>query len=306
MNLVTTLRELWRLRRSVAIIATVAILAGLFVLFRPGLPPQSRQYAVGVSTAQILVDTPSSQVVDVSPKGSDLLGLQANLLASLMVDGTIRADIAQRAGIPASKLVGVTSAVTEPSATGPAPVSAPSGANAYVLNTQILTDAAGDNLPIIQLSAQAPTAAAANRLANAAIAGLSAYVSTRAAAERIPDSDRLQITGLNATPGTTDDRGPTGTVAAIIMFVVFFLGCCFLLGGQGLVRAWRAAAASERQDALEAENPAPAPAPREDAAVSLVTPLESHDGDVAFPAVTDTESDVTMWLDARAELFGSR
>ncbi len=301
MNVVTTLRELWRLRRWVAIIAAVAVMAGGLVLLRPGLPPQSRQYQVGVSTAQILVDTPSSQVVDVSPKGSDLLGLQANLLASLMVDGTIRTDIAQRAGVPASKLVGVTSAVTEPSATGPTPVSAPSGPNAYVLNTQILTDAAGDNLPIIQLSAQAPTAAAANRLANAAIAGLSAYVNTRAAAERIPDSDRLQITGLNASPGTTDQRGPTATVAAVVVLVVLMLGCGFLLGGFALVRGWHAAAASEK---LAAEEPEPASAPQQDLGVALISPLEPRDDDALLAA--DAESDDTVWLDRRAELFGSR
>ena len=44
-------------------------------------------YLVGVATTRVLIDTPSSQVVDVSPKGSDTLGVRANLIASLMVDG---------------------------------------------------------------------------------------------------------------------------------------------------------------------------------------------------------------------------
>ena len=69
-------------------------------------PPKSQSYDVGVATAQVLVDTPQSQVVgdssSISPGGSQTLGTlgtQANLLADLMVEGTIKADIAQRAGL---------------------------------------------------------------------------------------------------------------------------------------------------------------------------------------------------------------
>lgn len=236
------LRELWRLRRYVAGVCVLALLAGAALI--------SREYTVGTATARILVDTPSSQVADVSPKGVGLVALQANLLATVMVDGTIKSAIARRVGVKPDQLVGVTTAATEPSTgsstSGPAPVSAPSGPNVYALTTQILTDNSGNNLPIIQLSAQAPTATSATRLADAATASVSDYVASKAAAERIPNSHRLQINALNASPAGTDVRGPSKIIGVVVVFVVILLGCAAILGIQALVRGWRAASARER------------------------------------------------------------
>ena len=100
MDTVTILRDLWRLRRAVVIVALLALITGTAVLYKISFPPEleGRRYEVGVATARILVDTPSSQVVEVAPKGSDSLGVRANLLASLMVDGVVKSAIAQSRG----------------------------------------------------------------------------------------------------------------------------------------------------------------------------------------------------------------
>src|SRR4051795_13317546 len=114
---VTILRELWRVRLLVAGVALFAVLAGFVVLFKvPSF--QSRRSEVGVATARILVDTPNSQVVEVAPKGSDTLGVRANLLASLMVDGVVKEAIARRAGLPPKRLIGITEADSEPASVG--------------------------------------------------------------------------------------------------------------------------------------------------------------------------------------------
>lgn len=124
------LRELWRRRRHVACVCAVAVLAGIAVMYKvPSF--QSRQYSVGVATAQILVDTPSSQVAAVTPRGSNTVGAQANLISSLMVDGAIKSEIAQRAGLRPNQLFGVSSGATQPTASGPAPVS-PHRASAHM------------------------------------------------------------------------------------------------------------------------------------------------------------------------------
>lgn len=238
------LRELWRLRRYVIGVGVLALLAGLAVMYR--IPSfESRQYQVGVATAQILVDTPSSQVVAVAPRGSGTTGVQANLLSSLMVDGVIKATIANQAGIQPNQLVGVTNGATQPSSAGPTPISAPSGPDAFVLTTQVLTDSAGDNLPIIQVGAQAPTSAAASRLAGAAISGVRDYLNSKAALERTPTADRLRITGL-ASQATTETRGPSNAIVLLIVIVVFGLGCAGMLAVQQLIRGWRAASAGEQ------------------------------------------------------------
>src|SRR5262245_43707122 len=110
MDTVTILRDLWRHRLLVAGVYLLAVLAGVAVLYKISFPPklEGRKYDVGVAQARILLDTPSSQVVDVAAKGSDSLGVRANLIASLMVDGNVEAAIARRAGLQPDTLIGMT------------------------------------------------------------------------------------------------------------------------------------------------------------------------------------------------------
>ncbi len=248
MSTVSILRRLWRHRILVAIALIVAMLAGTAVVYQlPGF--QSRKYDVGIVTAHILVDTPNSQIVQVSPRGTATLGEQTLLLASLMVDGTIKSAIAQKAGLPASKLVGINAAVTEPGASGPSPVIAPSGRHAYVITTQVMTDSAGNNLPIIALEAQAPTSGAAEKLASATLSALRDYLSSRAEVEQVAETNRLQVGELGLFQATTQSMGPSNSLGVIVFLLVFFLGCGLIIGVPSLRRAWRAAGQREREAA---------------------------------------------------------
>ena len=251
MDTVTILRDLWRLRVFVAAMCVLALLGAAAVALKlPSL--ESRRYAVGVATAQILVDTPSSQVVNVAPKGADTTGGRADLLATLMVNGGIKTTIAQLAGVQPNQIVGVTTAATDPSATA---VSPPSGPGVYVLKTQVLSDSTGNQLPVIELSTQAPNRDGAEKLADAAIAGLSQYLNSKAAKERIPDADRLQVDSLGAPQATAAARGPSNLIAALVFVVILGLGCAGILAVRAVVRGWRAAALTEEleQDAQHAE-----------------------------------------------------
>jgi hypothetical protein len=242
LDTVTILRDLWRLRSAVVMVALLALIAGTAVIYKVSVPAdlESRRYEVGIATARILVDTPSSQVVEVAPKGSDSLGVRANLLASLMVDGVVKAAIAQRAGLPPRKLIGITEAATEPS-----PVAKPPSPRDFVLTTRVVTNAGGDQLPIIEVDAQAPDRAGAARLGAAAIAGLRDYLDSKAARQRIADANRLHVTGLGAPQATTEARGPSTTLAIVLAFVIFAFGCVSILAILALVRSWRAASSRE-------------------------------------------------------------
>lgn len=248
MDTVTILRDLWRLRSAVVMVALLALTAGTAVIYRISVPPdlESRRYEVGVATARILVDTPSSQVVEVAPKGSDSLGVRANLLASLMVDGVVKAAIARRAGLPPRKLIGITEAATEPS-----PVSKPPTRRDFVLTTRVVTNAGGDQLPIIEVYAQAPDGAGAAALSAAAVAGLRDYLDSQAARQRIADADRLRVTGLGAPRATTEVRGPSAALAIVLAIVIFGLGCAMILAILALVRSWRAATAREQDEEVD-------------------------------------------------------
>jgi hypothetical protein len=245
MNTVTILRNLWHRRRFVVVVALVALLVALVVGFKvPSF--KSRQYQVGVATVHILVDTPSSQVVNIAPRGSDTTAARASLLASLMVEGDIENNIAQEAGLKPSQLSGATGAAISPSAGGP-DSPPPSSPTAYSLNTQVLTNTTGDTLPIIEVDTQAPTAAGAERLANASISGLKAYLNSKAALEKIPDADRLDVTGMGAPEGTLQAHGPSNAMVLLVFLLLFATGCIGILVVQALVRGWRAASERDRE-----------------------------------------------------------
>lgn len=258
MDVVTILRELQHRRRSVLVALLVAVLAAVAITFK--LPAfKSRAYNVGVASGQILLDTPSSQVVDIEPKGADTLGLRANLLASLMVDGAVEADIAHTAGLKPSQLGGTTDAVIDatPGSTLTAPPS--SGSHPYLLTTHILSDATDDPLPIIEVDTQAPTAAGAVQLVESAVTGLRTYLNSTAAAESIPDAQRLQVTSLGVPQGATETQGPTKLISFLVLVFVFLLGCGGILAGSALRRRWDAAAERERLEAEGLLMPEPIP-----------------------------------------------
>lgn len=236
METVAILRALWCRRRLVAGVLLAALLVGVASAYRISLPPRlhSRSYEVGIATSRIFVDTPSSQVVEVSPRGGDTLGTRAGLIASLMIDGPLKAAIARRAGLRPDQFDGISQSAAE---TSPA-VSTP-GPRSRVLMTHVVMNAAGDDLPIIQIEAQAADASRAARLAAAAVTGLRDYLNSKAALQRVPDAKRLRVDGLGAPEARDVTRGPRRLFALIAALFVFVAGCAAIVAGSGLVRAWR-------------------------------------------------------------------
>ena len=247
MEIVKILRQLWKLRLFVVLVALFALFVGSLVSYRISPPTtlESRKYSVGTASARILVDTPASQVVDVAPKGSDAVGARATLLANLMVDGEIKLAIAKRAGLEPGKLQ-----ATSDSADGSAPAERPNP-RGYILSTKVLETTSGTSLPIIEVAAQGPDARAAETLANAAVDGLREYLNSKASAERVPDAQRLQISGLNRAQGRQVTRGPRNIFAFVAAVFIFVAGCAALLMISGLIRAFRAPEPEEGEEPVE-------------------------------------------------------
>ena len=121
MGLVGPLRTLWRMRIVVVVIAVFAVAMGIFVAYSYSPPTSlmSRQYQVAAGTAMALVDSPSSQVVDLGGEeevGVDISSLssRATLLASLMTSSPMKEEIAASAGIPPNRLIAISPAVADP------------------------------------------------------------------------------------------------------------------------------------------------------------------------------------------------
>jgi hypothetical protein len=98
------------------------------------------------------------------------------------------------------------------------------------LTTSVLTDGSGDALPIIQVTAQAPTAASAETLATAATTGLTTYLGSTAASERVSGADRLHVSSLGVSPASIQVRGPSPIVGVIVAaFTLLFGFLCIVL-----------------------------------------------------------------------------
>ena len=231
MQTVTILRELWHRRLLVGVAAALAVVVGFLLAFRISFPPESRSASVGAATARILVDSPRSQVVDITPKGSQTLGARASVLANLMVEGEVKKAIALRAGLRPREI--------SATAISPGDVTKPSSSKDYSLTTSVLTNTDMIELPIIKVDTRAPSPALAAKLANAAAGGLSEYLDSKAAAEKVGADERLRVKTFGAAQGNTASRGPGRLLALAAAIFIFLGGCAVILICSALASAWR-------------------------------------------------------------------
>jgi hypothetical protein len=238
MDTVAILRSLRSKPRLVGGAALLAVLVGFLLTYKPSLPPEPRRHTVGVAAARVLLDTPKSQVVEITPRGSETLPSRASLLANIMVEGRVKASIARQADLQPKQLLATTDSAMEP-------VSVPAGAannpNAHLLTTGVVINQDGVQLPIIKIEARAPTVTGAVKLADAAVMGLRDYLESKAAAEQLSFARRLSVGALGGAQGSEEVRGPGPLIGLIVVIFVFLTGCGAILLGSALRRGWNQA-----------------------------------------------------------------
>jgi len=267
-DFVIILRDLWRRRLLVVAVAVVALLIGGMTTYRLGMPPQSRQYEVGIASARALVDTPSSQVVDLGMREDTNVGVlpaRAVLLANLMTTTPLKDQIAERAGVPKDQLIANADTptdgvpVTAPLATGTSLSPGDPQAKVITLKTDV-------SLPLLTVNSQAPDAETAAKLADSTLAVLDRYLDSLGTDERVPESRRLIIKPLGSARSATEQRGPSKVFALAVAIVVFGLGCVLIVVAVSLARAWQNAAAIEelRENWDAPDDPDLQPVPADD------------------------------------------
>ena len=247
MEAVRILRQLWQQRLWVAAGIGVALIIGLIVAYKItlGLPPsvESRQYQAGASSASVLVDSESSQVVDLGggPTQPDVaqLSVRARLLANLMATSPMREQIAERAGVRPDWLIahpppqiGVASAQPAPR---PAAIISENDRRASILRLHV-----NETLPIITAQVDAPTARAAARIASSAIGELNRYLQSVTAGNRVPDARRLVVTSLGAATSATVTKGRSPLLGLAVFVLLFGLWCAGIVVMSRVTSAWRA------------------------------------------------------------------
>lgn len=254
MDAVAVLRQLWRQRLFVAIGIALALLVALLISYKVtiGLPPsfESRQYQVGVASAEVLVDSPSSQVADLGggKVRTDVTALtsRARLLANLMAASPLKDQIARRAGIDPRTFVATAPSI-EPSQKPTTLAEAPTGRLANVMTVYF-----NETLPIITVDAQAAEEAGAAQIASAGVAELGEYLTSVAALDKVPDARQLVIDPLGEARFGTVQRGPSRLMAVVALIFLLGLWCGGIIVVSKLVRGWRQAAAAEQDECTPA------------------------------------------------------
>jgi hypothetical protein len=252
MGAVAILRELWRHRIVVLSAIPLALIVGLSVPYKLGIPLQSRQHEVGVASATALLDTPRSQVVALGGPDAAVaaaLPARAVLLASLLTTSPLHERIARRAGVASNLLI----ATAPPQADGAADVRAPAATGASVADddprASLVTLSTSMTLPMIVVDARAPDEATAERLANAAVTTLAEYVKDTVGAEAVPSERRIVVEQLGPARSTTKHEGPSGVLGVLAGLLVLLAVCAAILLVSVLARDWRRMSAVERRGA---------------------------------------------------------
>lgn len=230
MELAEILKIFWSRKLVTLAILVLAIAAGVAAKLA------SRSNPKGTATVQILVDSPKSALANLVQNTTPLTA-RAMVFAQVMASQAVLQDIGKAASIPVSQMT----------AEGPysgsgekLDVVTPSEARGNQLLAQgakyRLTFVAQENQPLITASVQAPTAAAAARLAGGVYPGIVAYVTELQKTMNTPSAQRVTIRQLGPPQSGTSSSGSGATVAAAAGLGVLLLGGLVLIGVEGARR----------------------------------------------------------------------
>lgn len=261
MEAVKILRLLWRVRLLVAVGFAFALLVGTLTVFEVSLqvPPsfESRQYEVGIASAEVLVDSPNSQVIDLGDRESSAdvssLSARAQLLGDLVATSPLKDRIARRARIAPDLLIAI-----RPSAVPsvePTPLETGAATGTSDPSANILSVRVHESLPIIGADAQAPDPATAARISDAAVAELRLYLENAAAADSVPDARKLVVEALGPARSSVVTRGPRRMFAVLGALVIFVIWCAGILVATALARGWRHEASAQVENESNATGP---------------------------------------------------
>jgi hypothetical protein len=238
------LRELWENRLGLAASFAIAILAAFWSvekvsLFPPGI--EARSFETASASTRVLVDAPQSVMLDMSAQGLDLESItsRALLVGNLINSAPVRASIARRVGIPPDRIEfsapltrewprAIKQAGTERSTSDI--LKSP---DQYRINVR-----ANPTVPVIEISAQAPTAEAAERLANGAVLGTGDYLRDLGERQAIPPSEQIRIEQLGDAKGGVINEGVSIQVAVLSFMLALAAGCAAVLAFARIRSGW--------------------------------------------------------------------
>jgi hypothetical protein len=208
---------------------------------------ETRALEFGAAQTQILVDSPRSSLIDLSQE-TPPLATRAAVYAQFMRSNAVKEAIAKEIGVsplaiiaqgPTSTLGG-TQNIPRPSETRSNEIVGEEDSYRLVFETQ-------QDLPIITISAQAPTAEAAIKLADGTVSAVQKYTKSLELENEVPDKARTQIRELGPAEGGTVNSGASPIMMVLAFFAVMIAGCIAIIGLSAVVGAYKRIAADVRE-----------------------------------------------------------
>jgi hypothetical protein len=226
-----------RLRRALAVLAGSALIALALAVWSvssvslspPGLHP--RELPTAAATTHVLIDMPRSEITNRTRAWDYFapLSMRADLLARVASSAPAVDRIAKRAGIPADDIAAVSpvtasvqSALTEPGSEQRARelLLASKRYRLEIMNRP--------QMPLLDIYAQAPSAAEAERLAGAAVIGLRDELRAQARAKGLDPRRQVRLEQLGNARGAVINPGVELKLAVLTFFIAFCLSCAAL------------------------------------------------------------------------------
>jgi hypothetical protein len=220
MELIAVMRLLWR--RRVLLVAGAVLAVGAAVMMGPSPTPPR-----GFAMTRVLLDTSRSQLAADAPLlTSETLPWRATLAAETLGTEANRSAIAARAGIRPDMFDITDITLTIPTIPASLPRAAAESAfsESKPYGIDVYTD---DIVPLISISANAPTRAEAVRLAESTVAALRSYVEAPANTERMALS--VRTTSPVNSVAIPAGHGRKKMAAIAVILVCMWIGAVALM-----------------------------------------------------------------------------
>jgi len=236
----------FRMRTAIAISLLFAIAAAVFSVYKVSLAPpslRSRDLEIGAASTAVLIDAPHTLILNLSATSYDFESLQARgvLLGNLMATDPVKQYIARLAGIAPTQLQAdspitsnVPQTLIEPGS-GAAATDIIASPDHYKLQIQ-----ADPEVPILHIYTQAPSAAAAERLANASVQGLRDYLAQLAVTEKVGNTGQVRLEQLGMSGGVVNS-GVAIQIAFLTFITAFAIACCATIAASRVRLGWKLA-----------------------------------------------------------------
>jgi hypothetical protein len=201
----------------------------------------SQQQANPTASARLLVGPSNATATTLDTVTPDTLLMKAPLLADVLSTDAMRVTIARRTGIRPDELTIMGPAFGAP--TVAVPLATRATEVAAIAGTPFaLVVRSSDHLPVITMTASAPSTASAAKLIDAAGGTLRDFVEHPSAPVRKKDP-RLVVQQLGPIEVRTIISGHSGILAVAAVIVVFGFWCCAIVVLAGVARVRRDARA---------------------------------------------------------------